>query len=163
VAALPDIEPKLEQVGEFKAISQHIFGSRGSYTQTNIESRRRFTVESFRDLAESDIYRRPPAAAERGRQSTSTTEKTRSSRTADNADKIETRRPLAVTELDDDFTIERCRELERFYWRNLTYNPPYYGADIPGKAHNNVSAQTFHYLFASITYNRLQVHYLVIQ
>lgn len=32
----------------------------------------------------------------------------------------------------DQFTPERCAELERAYWRTLTYNSPLYGADMPG-------------------------------
>lgn len=32
----------------------------------------------------------------------------------------------------DQFTPGRCAELERAYWRTLTYNSPLYGADMPG-------------------------------
>ena len=32
----------------------------------------------------------------------------------------------------DEFTKERCEELERAYWKTLTYAPPLYGADMPG-------------------------------
>ncbi|KAF4628181.1 hypothetical protein G7Y89_g9973 [Cudoniella acicularis] len=36
-------------------------------------------------------------------------------------------------ELDgDEYTAERCEELERGYWKTLTYAPPLYGADMPG-------------------------------
>ncbi|TVY84137.1 DNA damage-responsive transcriptional repressor RPH1 [Lachnellula suecica] len=31
-----------------------------------------------------------------------------------------------------DYTPERCEELERAYWKTLTYAPPLYGADMPG-------------------------------
>lgn len=31
-----------------------------------------------------------------------------------------------------DFTPERCEELERSYWKTLTYAPPIYGADMMG-------------------------------
>ncbi|CAG8982063.1 hypothetical protein HYALB_00008790 [Hymenoscyphus albidus] len=32
----------------------------------------------------------------------------------------------------NEFTPERCEELERAYWKTLTYAPPLYGADMPG-------------------------------
>ncbi|KAI5782942.1 JmjC domain, hydroxylase-domain-containing protein, partial [Pyronema domesticum] len=32
----------------------------------------------------------------------------------------------------DQFTPERCQELEKHYWKTLTYNSPLYGADMPG-------------------------------
>ncbi|KAI5787065.1 JmjC domain, hydroxylase-domain-containing protein [Geopyxis carbonaria] len=32
----------------------------------------------------------------------------------------------------DHYTPERCEELEKAYWRTLTYNSPLYGADMPG-------------------------------
>lgn len=32
----------------------------------------------------------------------------------------------------DEYTPERCEELERGYWKTLTYAPPLYGADMPG-------------------------------
>jgi hypothetical protein len=31
-----------------------------------------------------------------------------------------------------DYSKERCEELERAYWKTLTYAPPLYGADMPG-------------------------------
>ncbi|KAI9795944.1 MAG: hypothetical protein M1833_006592 [Piccolia ochrophora] len=31
-----------------------------------------------------------------------------------------------------EFTPERCEELEKNYWKSLTYNSPLYGADMPG-------------------------------
>lgn len=31
-----------------------------------------------------------------------------------------------------EYTPERCEELERTYWKTLTYAPPLYGADMPG-------------------------------
>ncbi|CZS88635.1 related to regulator of deoxyribodipyrimidine photo-lyase PHR1 [Rhynchosporium graminicola] len=32
----------------------------------------------------------------------------------------------------EDYSQERCEELERNYWKTLTYAPPLYGADMPG-------------------------------
>lgn len=36
----------------------------------------------------------------------------------------------------DEFTPERCQELETAYWKSLTYAPPMYGADMPGSLFN---------------------------
>lgn len=33
---------------------------------------------------------------------------------------------------NDEFTPERCAELETLYWKGLTFAPPMYGADMPG-------------------------------
>ncbi|TVY19910.1 DNA damage-responsive transcriptional repressor RPH1 [Lachnellula arida] len=35
-------------------------------------------------------------------------------------------------ELEEEFPPERCEDLERSYWKTLTYAPPLYGADMPG-------------------------------
>ena len=32
----------------------------------------------------------------------------------------------------DEYTAERCEELERHYWKSITYSSPLYGADMPG-------------------------------
>ncbi|KAJ3176163.1 Lysine-specific demethylase 4B [Irineochytrium annulatum] len=37
-----------------------------------------------------------------------------------------------VTKLSSGYSLEYCRELERFYWRNVTYAAPLYGADLLG-------------------------------
>lgn len=33
---------------------------------------------------------------------------------------------------NDQYTPERCHELEKSYWKSLTFNNPMYGADLPG-------------------------------
>ena len=32
----------------------------------------------------------------------------------------------------DEFTVERCKELEEIYWKTINYGQPMYGADMPG-------------------------------
>ncbi|KAI9846192.1 MAG: hypothetical protein M1837_004306 [Sclerophora amabilis] len=39
----------------------------------------------------------------------------------------------------DAYTPERCEELERHYWKSLTYNSPLYGADMPGSLFNDTT------------------------
>lgn len=38
----------------------------------------------------------------------------------------------------EDYTVEYCKELERNYWRNLTFVQPMYGADMSGKKHSQI-------------------------
>jgi GATA zinc finger len=33
---------------------------------------------------------------------------------------------------ESEYTVERCKELERIYWKTVTFNSPMYGADMPG-------------------------------
>jgi hypothetical protein len=40
-------------------------------------------------------------------------------------------------ELEDKFPQERCDELERQYWKTLTFAPPLYGGDMPGTLFND--------------------------
>ncbi|RKP25392.1 JmjC domain, hydroxylase-domain-containing protein, partial [Syncephalis pseudoplumigaleata] len=138
VASLPPVDAKLARLEEFQPIAQHIFGSRGCYTQTNIESRKRYTVDAFRALARSADYRRPPPHGERG------SSKPRRGRAPPTTRRASRRLQTRLQQSDasssssssdtsmEEFSYERCQELERDYWRNLTYNPPLYGADIPG-------------------------------
>ncbi|KAF9099055.1 hypothetical protein BGX23_004297 [Mortierella sp. AD031] len=37
----------------------------------------------------------------------------------------------------EDFTVEYCKEVERNYWRNLTFVQPMYGADMSGSLFDN--------------------------
>lgn len=32
----------------------------------------------------------------------------------------------------EEYTVERCKDLERIYWKTVTFNNPMYGADLPG-------------------------------
>ncbi|KAI9657061.1 MAG: hypothetical protein M1821_003227 [Bathelium mastoideum] len=40
----------------------------------------------------------------------------------------------------DEYTAERCAELEDKYWKTLTYAPPMYGADMPGSLFDDSTA-----------------------
>lgn len=35
-------------------------------------------------------------------------------------------------DVSEGYTIQKCQELERFYWKNVTYASPLYGADLLG-------------------------------
>jgi len=42
---------------------------------------------------------------------------------------------------NDEFTAERCQELETLYWKSLTYAPPMYGADMPGSLFDDTTTE----------------------
>ncbi|KAF9421809.1 hypothetical protein BGZ94_008735 [Podila epigama] len=58
--ALPDISERLSTVRIKRPIIQHIRGTKGIYTQTNIESRKTYTVSEFKALS-LDSDHRPPS------------------------------------------------------------------------------------------------------
>ncbi|KAF8961902.1 Lysine-specific demethylase 4B [Entomortierella lignicola] len=59
-AALPDLSERLSSVRIKTPIIQHIRGTKGIYTQTNIESRKTYTVSEFKSLS-NDSNHRPPS------------------------------------------------------------------------------------------------------
>ncbi|KAI8359286.1 JmjC domain, hydroxylase-domain-containing protein [Mortierella sp. GBAus27b] len=59
-AALPDLSERLAQVRIKTPIIQHIRGTKGIYTQTNIESRKTYTAAEFKALS-LDSDHRPPS------------------------------------------------------------------------------------------------------
>ncbi|ORX54139.1 JmjC-domain-containing protein [Hesseltinella vesiculosa] len=181
---LPSIETSLQNVRVHNPIVQHIFGSQGTYQQTNVEKRRPFTLNQWHALCQQDDYRTPDLSTTRTsrlltkkrRRSTSiepvslhdptvphhqrypkrlTTSQSstthlrspppspdlakRTKREIE-ADEIATALSESPVPLDFElhehneslYTDDHCKELERIYWRNLTFNPPMYGADMCG-------------------------------
>ncbi|KAF9913271.1 hypothetical protein EC991_000033 [Linnemannia zychae] len=59
-AALPDLSERLSSVRIKTPIIQHIRGTKGIYSQTNIESRKTYTVAEFKALS-NDSNHRPPS------------------------------------------------------------------------------------------------------
>ncbi|KAG0340653.1 hypothetical protein BG000_011431 [Podila horticola] len=59
-AALPDLSERLSTVKIKTPIIQHIRGTKGIYTQTNIESRKSYSVAEFKALC-NDSNHRPPS------------------------------------------------------------------------------------------------------
>ncbi|KAG0271126.1 hypothetical protein BGZ95_001113 [Linnemannia exigua] len=59
-AALPDLSERLSSVRIKRPIIQHIRGTKGIYSQTNIESRKTYTVAEFKTLS-NDSNHRPPS------------------------------------------------------------------------------------------------------
>ncbi|KAI9311530.1 JmjC domain, hydroxylase-domain-containing protein [Dichotomocladium elegans] len=178
-AALPDIRPLLKHIRVRNPIIQHIIGSRGIYTQTNVEKRRPYTLGQWQSLCQQECHRPPGAGMDRksrgihprARKQTMAPRLTTSADinervqppSANTRSKSSTdipspqtspprdKRQLAAEELSlahsnlpapvpedigckdpEKYTIEYCKELERNYWRNLTFSQPLYGADMEG-------------------------------
>lgn len=54
-----------------------------------------------------------------------------------------------LSEIADDecssveYTVEECKKLERNYWRNISFTPPMYGADLPGSLWSEAGPRTW--------------------
>ncbi|KAK3812495.1 MAG: JmjC domain, hydroxylase-domain-containing protein [Linnemannia elongata] len=114
-AALPDLSERLSSVRIKTPIIQHIRGTKGIYSQTNIESRKTYTVAEFKALSNDSNHRPPSRKAKAAEQ-----------------ERIEPPMTDYKVEHGEDFTVDYCKEVERNYWRNLTFVQPMYGADMSG-------------------------------
>lgn len=121
----------LDRIKIKNPITQHINGSsNGVFAQQNIEKSRSYNIYQWKELSEKSNYQ-PPAQR---------------SKSTDNAEKCKSRRSgkphhhvcaSEVTQVNsDEFTAERCSELEKVYWKSLTYAEPLYGADVLGSLFN---------------------------
>lgn len=108
-------------------IVQHINGSSsGVYSQQNIEKSRTYSIYQWKELSEKSNYQPP---AHRGKER----EHTKSSGRQKTRNDGKNHHPTSVVHINtDDFTPERCTELEKAYWKSLTYAEPMYGADVLG-------------------------------
>ncbi|KAJ3019174.1 UNVERIFIED_CONTAM: hypothetical protein HDU68_010798 [Siphonaria sp. JEL0065] len=48
-----------------------------------------------------------------------------------------------LSSLGQDFTLDHVKELEKIYWKNLTYHPPLYGADMLGSLFEDTKENTW--------------------
>ncbi|EGW35383.1 uncharacterized protein SPAPADRAFT_64512 [Spathaspora passalidarum NRRL Y-27907] len=107
-------------------IVQHINQvSPGVYQQENIEKQRKYSIFQWKQLADQQNFQ-PPRTSTRKR-----------SRQDDKEIVEDSPRKLRHTHSDynidiHEFTDDRCAELERIYWKTLTYAEPMYGADMIG-------------------------------
>ncbi|KAI8376564.1 JmjC domain, hydroxylase-domain-containing protein [Radiomyces spectabilis] len=161
IDALPNNRKALERVRVRNPIIQHILGSQGLYTQTNIEKRRPYTLNQWRTLCDQKQHRPPTIGLGRTAQSPVTPKRAKTSPThsktrampasdptplagaakraleQEEIELAESDKPVPIhfdphTLDQTQYSVEYCKEVERIYWRNLTYSQPMYGADMAG-------------------------------
>lgn len=83
------------------------------------------------DLSEGESL---PATKPKGRQPKSVTSRRKNNRgdTVDHVDEEAFKGFDYRIHDNEEYTAERCEELETAYWKSLMYNNPMYGADMPG-------------------------------
>lgn len=149
---LPDLDEKVKDVRVRSAIEQNFAGSGGAFKQMNIEKQRSYNLVQWRKICDSSEHQ-PPARRGEVRQLGGGV--ARASLVADSRKAARERPKRSSTGADaqaregckksddfadfdyriydnDKYTAERCQELEKAYWKSLTYNQPMYGADLPG-------------------------------
>ncbi|KAI8372021.1 JmjC domain, hydroxylase-domain-containing protein [Choanephora cucurbitarum] len=104
---LPNIEKKLKDVHIAKPITQHILGGRGIFTQTNIEDRKAYSIDDWYQLCQHLDHRPPPLDSKYHQQ-------------------------VDFESKYSHLSTDQYKEIERNYWRNITFNQPKYGADMLG-------------------------------
>ncbi|ODV90883.1 hypothetical protein CANCADRAFT_18236, partial [Tortispora caseinolytica NRRL Y-17796] len=113
--SLPPLDDRIDSIHINRPIEQHIHGTNGMYRQQNIEKSRNYTLEQWRRTCETLDHQPPAKRGEKRKQIKH-----------DAAEQFDYRFDDSV------FTDEYCQDLERTYWKSLTYNAPLYGADMPG-------------------------------
>ena len=145
---LPDLDDKVKEIRVRSAIEQNFAGSGGAFKQMNIEKQRSYNLVQWRKICDSSEHQ-PPAKRGEVRQMGGARTKAELEG-EDTPPRRREKRPTTGTsasagdkpdEFDgfdyrihdnDKYTVERCQELEKSYWKSLTYNQPMYGADLPG-------------------------------
>lgn len=158
--ALPELsDQQIRNIRIKRPIVQHISGSAGVFSQANIEKGRSYTLPQWRALSEESDHQPPAKRGERrkGRAVTSDHPRKRAkitdasspaSTASTTTVEKKKRGELSVQELAEfenfdyrfdasEFTDERCAELEKIYWKTITYNNPLYGADLLGSLFTN--------------------------
>ncbi|KAI9031576.1 JmjC domain, hydroxylase-domain-containing protein [Phycomyces nitens] len=152
-------------------IAQYILGSKGCYSQTNVENNRFYTLPQWSSFCQEDVHR-PPLVSQTGERQrkmvfshvkkTGTCSsnilnakqsafkrknilelKRQHKQTLANEKRLansHTPHLLDPSELPRaQHSTEYYKEIERIYWRNLTFMAPYYGADIHGSLFNHTA------------------------
>ncbi|RLV96333.1 DNA damage-responsive transcriptional repressor RPH1 [Spathaspora sp. JA1] len=112
-------------------IVQHINQiSPGVYQQENIEKQRKYSIFQWKQLSEQQNFQ-PPRPRKRSREEEGA-EKQEEQEEPSSPRKLRHGGGSDYNINIREFTDERCQELERNYWKTLTYAEPMYGADMIG-------------------------------
>ncbi|CUM63559.1 uncharacterized protein PRCAT00001137001 [Priceomyces carsonii] len=116
---------KLESVKIKNPIIQHINSSgSGVFFQQNVERSRSYNIFQWKELSDRSNYQ-PPAPKGKIRGSLT--------HVADPRGTKDTKDSNSFYNIDtSQFTPERCEQLEKVYWKSLTFSEPMYGADSLG-------------------------------
>ncbi|OLL23873.1 DNA damage-responsive transcriptional repressor RPH1, partial [Neolecta irregularis DAH-3] len=138
---LPPLDQKIQTFKLGAPIEQCIAGSNGAYRQMNLEKRRGYTIAGWRKICETSDHL-PPAKRGERRKTLPKTEKKKEKYASDKSGRDSFGLTAAEREEFKDFdyrfeeggmfTDERCKDMEKIYWKTLTYNSPLYGADLLG-------------------------------
>ncbi|KAI8986042.1 JmjC domain, hydroxylase-domain-containing protein [Pilobolus umbonatus] len=120
---LPELS--LESVRIHKPIIQHILGSKGIFTQTNIVKNRSYTLDQWYQLCQHENNRPPNIHLYCQNEKMETAEI--------NLAASDALIPVSFNPYDTkEYSKEYCKEMERYYWKNLSFNQAMYGADMLG-------------------------------
>ena len=144
--SLPDLSERVKTVKFKRPIEQHIIGRSGAFRQANIEKQRSYNLMDWKKLCESSEHQ-PPAKrgqVRRGHHNNSHATKTTPIKRKSDEEEQLPMSPDSLSSRNEEstfdyrladvasYTPERCAELERLYWKSLSYANPLYGADMPG-------------------------------
>lgn len=120
-------EENLNNVKVKNPIVQHISSpGAGVFSQQNIERPRTYNIFQWKELSEKPNYQPP---AQRGKPRGHADDVSQN-----NTLKRDHRKSYNIDA--SEFDSERCDQLEKAYWKSLTYAEPMYGADVMGSLFN---------------------------
>lgn len=129
----------LESIKIKNPIVQHINGSGvGIYSQQNIERPRTYNIYQWKELSEKSNFQ-PPAPKGKPRVPPRTVGASERAGDAKDVPKMNAKSDIDLLQTKNSynidtsqFTVDRCEQLEKTYWKSLTYAEPMYGADLIG-------------------------------
>ena len=125
IESLSKLDEAVKTVKIKNPIMQDVTGTGGLYKLQNIEKQRTYNIVEWRELCEETVHQ-PPARRGERRNGARPTKRRRQAELNQGFEGFNYRYNAA------EFTAERCEELERIYWKSITYASPMYGADMPG-------------------------------